>query len=102
MNQDHKANNSDMTLQATVRGHVQGVFYRAFVSQAAARLHVGGYVRNQPDGSVYVAARGDRSKLEEFLSLLWQGPELARVSSVETAWLDGDTGVSAEHFEVRH
>src|SRR5262245_20433149 len=102
MTQDNQTSNSDATLHATVRGHVQGVFFRAFVGQAAARLHVGGYVRNQPDGSVYVVARGPRRDLEQLLTLLWQGPDMARVSMVETEWLDGDTGVDAHRFEVRH
>ena len=103
MAQDNQANipASDVTLRATVRGRVQGVFFRAFIGQAAARLHLGGYVRNQPDGSVFVAARGKRRDLEELLALLWQGPDMARVSTVETEWLDGESGVSANHFEVR-
>jgi acylphosphatase len=91
---------SDMTLRATVRGYVQGVFFRAFVHDAAERLGLGGYVRNQPDGSVYVEARGDRAALEELLGLLWRGPERARVSIVEHEWLQGETGVSKTHFEV--
>ena len=101
MTQDAQANTSDATLRATVRGRVQGVFFRAFVGQAADRLRVGGYVCNQPDGSVYVTARGDRPKLEELLALLWRGPDSAQVSNVEHEWLDGETGVIADRFEVR-
>src|SRR5438105_7846532 len=93
---------SDITLRATVRGYVQGVFFRAFVRQAAERLGLGGYVRNQPDGSVYVVARGERAGLEELLGLLRRGPERARVSTVEHEWLEGDTGVSKTRFEVHH
>src|SRR6478736_9525777 len=99
MTNDTQANTSDATLRATVRGRVQGVFFRAFVGQAAGRLQLGGYVRNQPDGSVYVAARGDQRNLEELLALLWRGPESAHVSNVEHEWLDGETGVSADRFE---
>jgi acylphosphatase len=96
------AHTSDMTLRATVRGYVQGVFFRAFVRQAAEHLGLGGYVRNQPDGSVYVEARGDREGLEQLLDLLGHGPERAHVSMVEHEWFEGDTGVSKTRFEVYH
>src|SRR2546430_773692 len=100
MTQDKPVRTSDDTLRATVRGHVQGVFFRAFVQEAAERLGLGGSVRNQPDGSVYVEARGDRLALEELLSLLRRGPERAHVSEVEHQWLEGETGISKTHFEV--
>lgn len=102
MSQDKPVQTSDTTLRATVRGYVQGVFFRAFVRAAAERLGLGGLVRNQPDGSVYVEARGDHAGLEELLGLLRRGPETARVSSVEHQWLEGETGVSKTHFEVYH
>src|SRR5438128_1720918 len=38
MTQDKPVRTSDDTLRATVRGHVQGVFFRAFVQEAAERL----------------------------------------------------------------
>jgi acylphosphatase len=98
---NNRSTTSDVTLRATVRGRVQGVFFRAFIGQAAERLHIGGYVCNQPDGSVYVAARGDRRKLEELLGILRQGPEMARVETVEHTWAEGDTGISPGRFEVR-
>ncbi len=100
MGHDKITQSSDSTLRATVRGQVQGVFFRAFVCDAAERLRLGGSVRNQPDGSVYVEARGDSAKLEELLSLLRSGPESARVSTVECEWLEGETVVSNGRFEV--
>ena len=38
------------SLQATVRGRVHGVFFRAFVESRAEELNLTGYVRNRPDG----------------------------------------------------
>src|SRR5438552_13881017 len=102
MSQDNPQHTPDVTLRTTIRGHVQGVFFRAFERDAAERLGLGGSVRNQPDGSVYVEARGDRASLEELLDLLRRGPESARVSTVEHEWSEGETGVSDSHFEVYH
>ncbi|MEA2645729.1 MAG: acylphosphatase [Chloroflexota bacterium] len=73
-------------LRAVVRGWVQGVGYRDFVSREARRLRLGGYVRNASDGSVEVEAEGDRPALEGFLRVLRQGPPMAEVGQVEVAW----------------
>ena len=37
-----------VALHAIVHGHVQGVFFRAFVAKKAAELALTGYVRNLP------------------------------------------------------
>lgn len=75
-----------LSLKATVRGRVQGVFFRAFVESHARELGVTGYVRNVRDGSVEVLAEGERIGLEQLISLLKQGPPAARVSDVEIGW----------------
>jgi acylphosphatase len=65
-----------------VTGRVQGVFYRKSTVQKAQELGVAGYVRNQPDGSVYIEAEGFPDKLDTLVSWCWNGPELARVQNV--------------------
>src|SRR5947207_2867362 len=90
MTRDNTSATTAATLRATVRGHVQGVFFRAFVRDGAERLGLGGYVRNQPDGTVFVVAHGPRPKLEELLALLRRGPESARVSGVDHEWVQSD------------
>ncbi len=88
------------SLSATVYGHVQGVFFRAFVSRQALLLGLSGYVRNLPRGEVEVRAEGERNKLEELLQRLKAGPPGARVERVETQWSEWQ-GCSP-HFEVRY
>jgi acylphosphatase len=66
-----------------VRGHVQGVGFRFFVSRLAARLGLAGWVANQPDGSVQVVAEGLAPALEELADALHRGPPGADVSAVE-------------------
>ncbi len=51
----------------TYLGHVQGVGFRWTVSRTAADFAVVGWVRNCPDGSVEVAAEGEKAEVLAFL-----------------------------------
>lgn len=75
-------------IHCTVRGKVQGVFYRDFVAKHARHLALTGHVRNTPDFTVEVVAQGYPDKLEKFIALLHKGPFLAKVSSVDVEWRD--------------
>jgi len=66
-----------------VRGHVQGVFYRASTETVALRLGLSGWVRNSENGDVELVACGGAQKLDELERWLWQGPAGARVSAVQ-------------------
>ncbi len=65
-----------------VSGRVQGVFFRASTSHRAAELGLSGWVRNMPDGTVEVLARGDEAALEALREWLHEGPPMARVTAV--------------------
>jgi acylphosphatase len=65
-----------------VRGRVQGVGFRWFVQRAGRHLGLGGHVRNLPDGSVEVHARGPAAALEALERALGDGPPSARVDAV--------------------
>ena len=71
------------TVRFIVNGRVQGVGFRWFVMREAARLDLAGYVRNLPDGTVEVVARGPAAALASLESALAHGPPAARVSSVD-------------------
>jgi len=43
----------------TVKGRVQGVGFRYSAMEAAEELGIKGFVRNMPDGSVYIEAEGE-------------------------------------------
>jgi acylphosphatase len=89
------------SVQATVYGRVQGVFFRSFVSRQATQLGLTGYVRNLPDGeAVEVHAEGERKQLAELLSYLKIGPPGAKVEKVETNWLEYSGSYS--HFSIRY
>ena len=68
-------------LRAVVRGRVQGVGFREYVSRRARVAGLSGYACNLPDGrSVEVMAEGPRGALEEFLRHLQEGPRMSSVS----------------------
>lgn len=65
-----------------IRGHVQGVGFRWFTEQAARVEGLHGWVANRPDGTVEVAAEGDRASLVRFERRLRQGPPRSRIDEV--------------------
>ena len=66
-----------------VAGRVQGVGFRWWTRSLATRLGLSGSVRNLPDGSVAVHARGSDEQLASLRTKLAEGPPVARVSSVD-------------------
>ena len=78
-----------IALHAIVRGHVQGVYFRAFVSGEASALGLTGFVRNVSSGdAVEVWAEGEQQKLETLINRLKTGPPYSRVDKVTTEWIE--------------
>ncbi len=65
-----------------VSGTVQGVGFRYFTQRAAAKLKVGGYVRNLRDGRVEVFVMGTPQQLHELRGILERGPRFSSVTEV--------------------
>jgi len=86
-------------LEATVIGAVQGVGFRWFVTDAAARLELRGWVANRADGAVICVAEGPRPALEALLSALARGPISAGVERVIPAWMPATGRFS--RFDIR-
>ncbi|GAB4030484.1 MAG: acylphosphatase [Elusimicrobiota bacterium] len=70
------------------KGKVQGVGFRWFVKQTAARFSVTGWVKNRSDGAVEGEITGESSRIIAFLKALESGNPLAKVSSIETCSLE--------------
>jgi acylphosphatase len=66
-----------------ITGRVQGVGFRYFAQTAARAEGLSGWVQNQPDGSVEVAAEGDRESVVRFEAKLRRGPAGARIDRVD-------------------
>ena len=76
--------------EAVVKGQVQGVGYRMFATREAMKLSLDGWVRNEPDGTVRVRARGSQEKLRDFLVKLRQGPPWGQVDAIDLNWRQDD------------
>lgn len=66
-----------------VHGKVQGVGFRYFVYQKASELGLRGFVKNNPDRTVYIEAEGEETALEMLLYYCRQGPGHAAVREVQ-------------------
>ena len=65
-----------------ITGRVQGVGFRWFAKDTAAREGVTGWVRNLPDGSVEAFVEGDEDAVTRVERGLRQGPVGSRIESV--------------------
>ena len=72
-------------VRLTIRGRVQGVWFRESTRQQADRLGVRGWVRNCPDGSVEAVLEGDAAAVDEMQRWCAHGPSGARVVEVKSA-----------------
>jgi acylphosphatase len=68
--------------QLMISGRVQGVGFRFFAEDAAAREGVHGWVRNLPDGCVEAWIEGDTESVDRVEAALRRGPAGARVEDV--------------------
>ncbi len=84
-------------LDITVKGKVQGVSFRVAAKAVADQLGVRGFVRNQPNGDVFIEAEADDFAMDMFLEWCHEGAEHAVVTGVETH--DGELK-NYRNFEV--
>ncbi len=75
-----------------VCGRVQGVLFRHSALGVAIRMGLKGFVRNEPDGSVYMEAEGDEGSLNELLKWCNRGPQFAEVTKIESEFSDNLRG----------
>ena len=72
------------TRRCVVRGRVQGVGFRWFVTRNAEELGVRGTVRNRADGAVEMVLQADDPEaLEAMIGRVRRGPPGSRVEEME-------------------
>jgi acylphosphatase len=69
--------------RVVVHGYVQGVFFRDTVRRMAQQRGLGGWVRNNPDGTVEAVFEGDADAVERLVGFSREGPRGADVQRVE-------------------
>jgi acylphosphatase len=82
--------------EVTVRGMVQGVFFRVETRDRARSLGLSGWVTNARDGTVRAAFEGDEERVQSMVDWCGRGPRGAHVDDVEVTWTDpeGEIGFS--------
>jgi acylphosphatase len=83
-----------------VFGRVQGVCFRAYAQKRALDLGLSGFVRNMPDGSVYMEAEGKKEALDALVEWSRQGPSAARVNDIQVNYSDYPRNFRG--FEIRY
>lgn len=74
-----------------VYGRVQNIGFRRCAIEIADQLDIKGFVRNEPDRSVYIEAEGEEANLNQFIQWCYQGPSWSDVTEVKVAdWVVSD------------
>jgi acylphosphatase len=76
--------------EVTVRGMVQGVFFRVETRDRARSLGLSGWVTNARDGTVRAAFEGDEERVQSMVDWCGRGPRGARVEDVDVEWTDAE------------
>ena len=69
--------------RVTVRGNVQGVFFRDSARREAAGRGVAGWITNRPDGAVEAVFEGAPDDVAALVDFCRRGPRGADVESVD-------------------
>lgn len=85
-------------LSITIRGKVQGVWFRVRAADEAGNLGLTGWVKNAGATQVDCQAEGNPEMLDAFIEWCEKGPPLARVDEVlsEEIPIEGDSD-----FDIR-
>lgn len=70
------------TVAITVRGKVQGVWFRSYTLEKAQQLQLTGTVKNTTDGDVFIIATGTEDQIADFVECCWMGSPKSKVTSV--------------------
>ena len=90
---------SQKRVHVVVRGHVQGVGFRANCARRAEALGVTGWVRNQWDGSVEALFEGEVAAVDRLVDWCRAGPSRSDVTSVVVA--DAEDAPLQRSFSIR-
>ena len=74
--------NRKLAIHIFIKGRVQGVSFCYFTLKQAQNLHIGGWVRNNPNGNVEDVAKGDKTKSYLFTA----GAIYYRVNDMKLIW----------------
>jgi len=69
-----------------IKGHVQGVWFRASTKQQAERHGLVGWVKNTRDGAVEAVVEGEKQRVDDLIHWCHEGPPLSTVETVHVEY----------------
>ena len=79
-------NETQIRAHLLIRGIVQGVFFRAYVRQAAIDSNLTGWVSNLFDGRVEAVFEGNKKDVEITVAKCFKGPSASHVEGIDIKW----------------
>lgn len=67
----------------TILGRVQGVGFRYAARKIAISVGINGFVKNLPNGTVYIEAEGSEVQLKHLIDWCYTGPPYANVDDIK-------------------
>ena len=66
----------------SVKGKVQGVYYRQSVLEVARQIGINGFIKNELNGDVLIEAEGKEEELNKLIEWCKKGPDKAIVTAI--------------------
>ncbi len=83
-------------VKISVKGKVQGVFFRSETQKKARELNLGGWVKNEADGTVTILASGRDNQITEFIQWCSSNPGYSSVSGINVEDLPANQKINGE------
>jgi len=83
----------------TIKGKVQGVGFRYSAKKMALSLGIMGFIKNIPNGDVYIEAEGSEIQLRNLIEWCYKGPSYACVEDIHIELADFKDFI---FFEIIH
>ena len=87
------------TLEITVEGKVQGVWYRTYTKQFADVFKLKGYVKNKEKNKVEILATGLEDDLQALIKWCYAGSPLSQVEKV--TWIEKNEIINTNKFQIK-
>ena len=87
-----------IAVHISIYGEVQGTGFRSWTKEQAQKFSLTGWARKSSDGSIEIFTQGEKEKINDFVSLCWDGPNMAFIDEVLVKDANSDDSFSS--FEI--
>ena len=87
-----------IAIHISIYGDIQGTGFRSWSKEQAKKFSLSGWVRKASDGSIEIFTQEEEEKINDFVSLCWDGPNMAFIDEVLIKEANSDDLIS--DFEI--